>query len=145
MTSLVSQAVGAFVASLASGTPVATRIDRTRLRPWAQNVLLAVVVRPVESEVAETSLSPGYPVSWTTAVAVECYARTTAAAPADVAVDSLIEAVYARLMADPTLGGAVLAIGPRHLAFDFDTDAEQTVCATFTFLVRQRAGSSSFS
>lgn len=145
MTSLVSQAVGAIVASLQSGTPVCPRIDRTRLRPWAQNVQQAVVVRPVESEVAEAALQPGWPVSWTTAVAVECYARTTPAVAPDVAVDALVELVYARLMADPTLGGAVLSLGPRHLAFDFDADAEQTACATFTFLVRQRAGSSLFS
>ena len=65
-----------------------------------------MVVRPLSSQVAEASLAPGYPVSWTSAIAVECYARSGTATAPDVAVDALLEAVYARLMADPTLGGS---------------------------------------
>ena len=145
MTSLVNTAVTAIIASLSSGTPVASQIGRVSLRPVAAAQAQSVVVRPMHSEVAQSALAPGYPVSWTTAIAVECYARCAADQSPDVAVDPLIEAVYARLMADPTLGNAVLALQPQNVAFDFDSDGDRTVCATFTFTVRQRGGQSVFS
>lgn len=144
MTSLVNTAVTAIIASLSSGTPVASQIGRVSLRPVAAAQAQSVVVRPMHSEVTERVLS-GIPTGWTTALAVECYARCTADQSPDVAVDSLVEAVYARLMEDPSLGGAVLALQPQNVAYDFDSDGDRTVCATFTFTVRQRGGQSVFS
>lgn len=144
MTTLVSTAVAAVIAALNAGTPVATQIARVRLRPMAQAQAQAVVVRPLQSEVAETSLYPNLPVSWTSAISVECYARSGVATAPDVALDSLVEAVYARLMADPTLGGAVLSLQPQSLTWDFDADGEQTACAAFVFTARQRAVAATF-
>lgn len=144
MTSIVNTAVTAMVAALQSGTPVAPLVARVRLRPVAQATATAVVVRPLNSQVAEASLVPGYPVSWTSAIAVECYARSGTSTAPDVAVDALLEAAYARLMADPTLGGAVLALQPQEVAYDFDADGEQTTCATLVFNVRQRTAGSTF-
>lgn len=139
MTSFASATVGAIVAALSSGTPVASQIARVRLRPLAATQAQAVVVRPLQAEVTEKSLTPGYPVSWTTAIGVECYARSGVATAPDVAVDSLVEAVFARLMADPTLGGVVLSLQPQHISWDFDADGEQTTCATLVFHARNRA------
>lgn len=144
MTSLVNAAVTAIVSALQSGTPVASTIARVRLRPLAQATSQAVVVRPLQSEVSEAALAPGYPVSWTTAIAVECYARSGTATAPDVAVDSLIEAVYARLMTDTTLGGAALALGLQTVSYDFDADGDQTTCATLVFHVRQRSAGATF-
>jgi hypothetical protein len=145
MTSIVNTAVTAIVAALQSGTPVAAQIARVRLRPMAQAAAQAVVVRPIQSQVTEAAMLSGYPVSWTTAVSVECYARSTVATTADVAVDALLESVYARLMADPTLGGAVLGLQPQEVSFDFDADGEQTTCATLVFHARHRSAGSTFS
>lgn len=133
MTSLVSNAVAAIVAALNVAPPVATQIARVRLRPMAQAQAQAVVVRPLQSDVTTVSEYTSLPVSWTSAISVECYARTGAATTPDVAVDSLVEAVYARLMADPTLGGVVVSLTPQSLSWDFDADGEQTVCAAFVF------------
>jgi len=144
MTSLVNAAVTAILSALQSGTPVASQIARVRLRPLAQGITQAVVVRPLQSEVAEAALAPGYPVLWTTAIAVECYARSSVATAPDVAVDPLLEAVYARLMADPSLGGVVLTLGLQTVSYDFDADGEQTTCATLVFHVRQRCAGSTF-
>lgn len=137
MTTLVSAAVGAIVAALSSGTPVATQIARVRLRPLAATQAQAVVVRPLQSEAGVPSISPDLPVSWTSAISVECYARTSAATTPDLAVDSLVEAVYARLMADTTLGGVVLSLAPQSISWDFDADGEQTACATLVFQALQ--------
>ena len=139
MTSMVSTAVGAIVAALSSGTPVASQIARVRLRPMAAAQAQAVVVRALQTDVAELALCPGYPVSWATAVVVECYTRSGAATTPDVAVDPLVEAVYARLMADTTLGGAVLALQPQSIAWDFDADGDNTTCATLVFSARHRS------
>lgn len=144
MTSLVNTAVTAIVAALQSGTPVASTIARVRLRPLAQAATQAVVVRPIQTQVAEAALYPGLPVSWTSAIAVECYARSGAATAPDIAVDALLESVYARLMADPTLGGAVLSLQPQEVSFDFDADGDQTTCATLVFHARQRSVGATF-
>lgn len=139
MTSMVSTAVGAIVAALSAGTPVCSQIARVRLRPVAQQQGQAVVVRPLQSEVTEAALIPSMPVSWTSTISIECYARSGVATAPDVAVDSLLEAVYARLMADPTLGGAVISLQPQSIQWDFDADGEQTTCATLTLNARHRS------
>jgi|CXWL01.1.fsa_nt_gi hypothetical protein len=144
MTTLINTVTTAVLASLTSGTPVCTQIDRVRLRPIAKASAQAVVVRPAGADVLEQALSPGYPVSWVVALAVECYQRAAVGVAPDVAVDALLEAVYARLMADPTLGGVLLALQPQSVALDFDADAEQTACATLVFHARLRGGQSTF-
>lgn len=145
MTSMVSTAVGAIVSALSSGTPVASQIARVRLRAFAQAVTQAVTVRPLQSEVGDQAFAPGYPISWRSSIAVECYARSGAAIAPDVAVDSLLEAAYARIMADTTLGGAVLDIQPQSISYDFDADGDQTTCATLVFTTLQRAAARTLS
>ena len=139
MTIMTNAAVAAIVAALSAGTPVASQVARVRLRPLAATQTFAVVVTPLQAEASPAAINPNLPVSWTSAIRVECYARTSAATTPDVAVDSLVEAVYARLMADPTLGGVVVSLQPQSLSWDFDADADQTVCATFVFTALQRS------
>lgn len=133
MTTLFSNAVAAIVAALASGTPVAPQIERVRLRPMTKAQDRAVVVRPQTAAASEPALYPNAPVSWTAAISVECYARSSVGTAPDVAVDSLLQDVYARLMQDPTLGGAVVSLEPKSINWDFDVDADQTTCATLVF------------
>lgn len=146
MTTIVATAVAAIVASLSSGTPVASQIARVRLRPLAQATAQAVVVRPMAAQAsAEFILQVNGPVGWITTIAVECYARSTVATTPDQSLDPLVEAVYARLMADPTLSGAVISLQPQSIDFDFDADGEQTACATLVFNARHRASGATFS
>lgn len=139
MSTLVNQAVTAIMAALNSGTPVCSRIDRVRLRPQASATALAVVVRPLQSQVTEAAVFDQMPISWQTVIAVECYARATPGTSPDVAVDALLDSVFARLMADATLGGVVLGMQPQEISYDFDADADQTACAILVFHVRQRS------
>ena len=138
MSTLVNKAVTAIVAVLQSAPAVCSQIDRVRLRPVAQSVSLAIAVRPVQSEVQQFLLS-SLPVSWESIITVECYAKSGASTPADMAVDPLLESVYARLMTDPTLGGTVVALQPKGISFDFDADGEQTTCASMVFNVLHRS------
>lgn len=141
--SLVNTAITAVVAALtgAAGMPAVARV---RLRPLAAGTSALVVVRPHGSEVTEIAMAAGYPVQWSTTVVIECYARAPAGTAPDVAVDATVSAVYAALMSDTTLGGQVRHIAPQAISYDFDADAEQTVCATFTFSVRQTSAAGVF-
>ena len=145
MSTFVNKAVTAMVDALKRAPAVADHIDRVRLRPVAQGVSQAIAVRVGVSEVAEAALYPGLPVLWVTAITVECYAKVGAATSADLVVDPLIEAAYARLMEDQTLGGAVIVLQPKGASFDFDADGEQTVCVSLVFHARQRAAGATFS
>jgi len=145
MTTIINQVVTAITAALQSAPAVADSIGRVNLRPVSQAVAQAVVVRPVQSEVTQAGVLNSMPVSWSTTVAVECYARSSGATTPDQSVDALLESVYARLMADPTLSGVVLGLQPQHVSFDFDADGDKTACATIVFNARQRASAGSLS
>jgi hypothetical protein len=144
MSTLINKAITAIVDALNSAPAVCRHIDRVRLRPVAQSVALAIAVRPVQSEVQQFLLA-SMPVSWLTTVSVECYARSGASTPADVAVDVLLESVYSRLMADPTLAGVVVALQPKGISYDFDADGEQSTCASIVFNVMHRSAGANLS
>lgn len=138
MTTLVSAATQAIVAALQAAPAVAPQVARVRLRPLGAATTTAVVVRPRAAEAAEQLLS-GMPITWACAIDVECYAKTTTATAPDAAVDALLASAYARIMAEPTLAGAVGFISPVGVTYDFDVDGESTACATLTLQVRQTA------
>lgn len=146
MTTPIAAAVGAVVAALQSAPAVCAVVDRVRLRPVAAGVAQAVAVRPVQSDVAQAALSPGYPLSLRTVLAVDCYARVAPGGAPDAAVDGLVEAVMGRLMTDPSLGGAVVQLQPKSIAYDFDAHDQLSACASVVFEVVQRSsGTPAFS
>lgn len=139
-SSIIATAVGAIVSALQTAPAVAPVVDRVRLRPVAAGISTAIVVRPIGAEVVQHAMS-GQALTWAATIAVECYARTRtgAAAAADAAVDPVLTAAYARIMADPHLGGAALAIVPGTLAYDFDADGEQLACVALQLQLTLRS------
>lgn len=135
--SMVNDAVTAVVDALKAAPAVSTRVERVRLRALPSSAGTAVVVRPLGSDVQDAELLTGHPYVWTTSLAVECYARAPQGTAPDVAVDALLDAVYARLLQDPTLGGAVAVLQPQAIAYDYDVDGENVVCATLQINARQ--------
>lgn len=136
--SIINTAVSAMAALLQAAPAIAAQVDRVYLRPIPKGHASAVVVRPSQSDVSEASMVSGYPISWLSVIAVECYTRAATGVAPDVAVDALLEAAYARLMADPTLGDAVIGLQPKGIRYEFDSDGERTACATLFFHVRHR-------
>lgn len=132
---IVNTLITAAMNALKGVVPV---VSRVRLRALSASTQSAVVVRPVSSDLFDQPDLSGYPYAWNTLFAVECYARASSAQAPDVAVDELLADVYSRLMTDMTLGGCAIALVPQGLTYDFDADGEQTVCATLTFIARQR-------
>lgn len=139
MTTAVAAVVSAMVATLQAAPAVSPQVHRARLRPMAAEWATAVVVRPL-SVVFEPFAIRQAPFNLDTQIAVECYARANAGTSGDDAVDVLMQAVYARLMSDTTLGGLVGDLRPDRLDFDMDADGDNTACATFTFTVLHSAG-----
>lgn len=135
MSTMVANATAAICAALQASPAVASQVARVRMRPLGAATTTAVVVRPQSAEVAARTL--GGPLQWVCRIAVECYAKTTTATAPDAAVDALLQAAYARLMADATLAGSVARIEPEAIAYDFDADGESTACATLVFSVTQ--------
>lgn len=144
MSSLVNSAVTAVVGSLQASPAVCPVVDRVRLRPQAAGTTSAVAVRPRQAEVQDVEMPTGHPYVWNVVIDVECYAKASPGATPDAALDSLAAATYARLMADPTLAGAVLQLQPQGVAYDFDADGQQTACASFTFIARMRSAPGAF-
>lgn len=134
-----SAIVTAVVGLLSSGTPVSPNIFHARMRPIAAQHSTAVVVRLGIAQPERYDVG-GAPVDFTTQLAVECYVRSTTTTP-DVAADVLLEAVYARLMADQSLGGTVMDINLTSIEPDFDETADKTACITLHLAVRHRASS----
>lgn len=134
----VASTLAAMVAKLEESPAVAPVVGRVRLRSLSSTTQQAVVVRPHQAEVQGDELATGYPISWRGTYAVECYARSLSSTSPDAAVDSLVAAVYERLLTDPTLGGVVIQMQPQSIAYDFDVDGEQTTCAVLSFSALHR-------
>jgi len=142
MTTLIASLTAALVGTLQATPAVCAQVWRVRLRPLTAAAAQAVVVRPQGAEPSDAAVGSQMPILWTSQVALECYARANASTTPDAAVDALLEAVYARLMQDVTLGGVVLGLQVAAVHYDFDFDADQTACVTLTLRARHRAGAS---
>lgn len=139
MATVFAGIVTAIVALLQSGVPVSPQIHRARVRPLPEDWTTAVSVRLEQAEFDRLAIRQA-PINLDTTVVVECYARSSTLTP-DLAADALLAAVYARLAADPTLGGTVSDLQPLSMTYDFDSDADRTACVSITYLVRHRTQS----
>jgi hypothetical protein len=139
MTTVFANVVGSMVTALSAGTPVSPHISRARIKPLAAEWATAVVVRLQESQFERLAIF-GAPINTDTLVVVECYARSTSLSP-DLAVDALMQDAYARLAADPTLGGTVADCQLQAINFDFDHEQDRMGCALMTYLIRHRTQS----
>lgn len=138
MTTVISFAQAAMVAALQLDPPVAPLVERGRVRPYPANVSTAVnVVETTEGRVGD-ELAIGFdgPTVYETRVQVQCYARVDPDGTAQQAVDPVVEAVVARLLMHPTLGGAVSSLQPSGWQFDADAKGDELACFTFFFEVR---------
>ena len=128
--------IAAVVVRLQTVPAASLQVYRARLKPIAEQHQDAVVVR-IESSLPERFGILNAPTDWDTTLAIECYARS-ATLTADQAVDALLAKVFAKLAADPSLGGLVMDLNPTALEYDFAGDAEQMACATLTLKVLHR-------
>jgi hypothetical protein len=136
----------AIVALLAAGAPaLASSVKANALRPMAQDVNTAIVVRVVQSRgVVPQTLGAGY--RWETVFQVDCLARGAGYNTEPVAaVDAMVEGVVARLSswAPASNLGVIDAQADPSIDWSFDDAESPLVAATFSFSVRHRTQSTS--
>src|SRR5690606_15044844 len=79
----------------------------------------------------------GAPVDWETRLTVECFARSTSET-GDVAVDPLLQRVYERLAADPSLGGMVDDLVIAGIEAENTTEGKKTGWVRLTYIAQHR-------
>lgn len=131
--SAFSTIVAAVVALLNVAPAVASgNITRASERDVAQTATTAVAVR-IESAEPERIVIKS--LDWSSVIAIDVYARGDAP---DSVADPILAAIYARIMADPTLGGTVIDCQPQAITWDYAAaDTDLCVC-TARFAVQHR-------
>ena len=119
----ICQAVAALLADQPALGDGGVRVQRRR--PMPQAVVTQVFVFYDESQPVQKSTSS---IVWKTRVRIECVARDAAGASADQAADDLLQAAYARILADRLLGGLATNVEPVGLAISGD-EADTALCA----------------
>jgi hypothetical protein len=126
----------ALIAALSSATALAGgRIYANRLRPITANQASAIVVRLDQAQGTEMVIGS---VEWSTAYAVECYARAASGTDPAAAVDALLLDAWARLAAlDFTALDAVISINPQ-IDWQYDDAETPVVCAVMRLTAQHR-------
>lgn len=137
MTTAFSGIAAALVTLMGNAPAVANKIERARVLPMAAQDDSLVVVRLGGSE-GDGYAMQGAPVNWDTTLTLECHARSTTLTP-DAAVDALLQAVYARLKTDETLGGLIQGWKPQSsIEWDFESKGERVGYAAITLTAMHR-------
>lgn len=115
------QVIDAILQALKAEPAIAAgNVFEEELRRQPETMDEFVIVRLAGSTPLRVAIK-GAPVDWSSIVTIESHARRDQRTPAGRASRRLAGQVYARLMVDPTLGGAVMDIQEPRL----DTDQEQ--------------------
>ncbi len=136
MTTQHFQIAGAVVDALLAAPAIADgRVHRSRTRPISQGTTSGVVVRLTRSASGDSQMMGGR-TTWTTLISVECYGRGTTDVP-ESGADAIVQAVFERLAANPTLGGLAMDLAPfdgSTLEWDFD-EQDTAMCAVTAHFV----------
>lgn len=131
----------AVVAKLQEAPAVCSLIEQEALGVWSQTVSQALVVRDDGTTASQTSYGLAGVAAWTSTLVIDCYVRATSNANRLTALDALLDAVYTRLMADPTLSGTLRGLVPRQItAADSVLLGDQTTSRSLVFNGLHSAG-----
>jgi len=128
MTATAHMAVrDALISVLLASTPLAGgRVVGNRRRPMAAEHASQVYVYLEESAPSREVIGVTH---WTTRIHVKCVARSASGLSADDVADALGQEVFARVMADPTLGGKATDTTAQGMAWTEDEfDTQLSVC-----------------
>lgn len=117
------------------------QVKRGQTRPVADTVQRFVGITLAGSDPDRVQIR-GNPVEWSTTLRASCCARgTTSVGVASTGEENAIELfgeVYARLLSEPTLGGAAWDVEPGPVDLEQDELDSSLACVTATFRVRHR-------
>jgi hypothetical protein len=129
-----AQIVGAVLAALQAAPAVCETVYRARPNLVPEQVEQAVNVQ-WEQALASPGTIFGAPIDWDTKVTVECYARALRDS-GDLAVDPLLEAVYARLAQNRTLGGLVADLNIIGIEAENSAEGKKTGWVRLTYVAQ---------
>ena len=137
--------VGAIVAALlASPALAAGRVsEEADFDQLPEGVDQAVSVAMLGSDPATALLGATAPIDWRTTVRVLCFARADTAGAGGRASRALHAAVYARLMADQTLGGLAMWVEPPTLSTDTALIGTRMGVLSADYVIRHRSSNTS--
>ena len=136
MKTAFARVVDAVIAALSAAPAVCDVIDRARVRPVSDQYAQLVNVQ-WDGAIPDRGAIYGAPVDWTTRITVDCYASSVQDS-GDIAVDSLLSAVYERLASDVTLGGVVEDMNVPGIEIDCTSESKKTGWVRLTYLVQHR-------
>lgn len=142
MSTAFSKVVSAVIAALSAQPPVCkgTAIYRARAVEVPAQDSEAVSVQ-WEQTVPQAGTIAGAPIDWETRITVECFARSVSET-GDVAVDPLLERVYERLAADPTLGGMLYDLVIAGIEAENTVEGKKTGWIRLTYIAQHRTNNS---
>lgn len=140
MSTSFSKVVSAVMAVLSASPPVCKSIYRARAMAIPDQDDEAISVQ-WDQGLPRAGTIAGAPIDWQTRISVDCYARSTRES-GDVAVDPLLEKVYERLAADPTLGGMVDDLVIAGIEAENTAEGKKTGWVRLTYLAEHRTENS---
>lgn len=140
MSTAFSKVVSAVMAMLLANPPVCKSIYRARALAIPDQDEEAVSVQ-WDQGLPRAGTIAGAPIDWQTRISVDCYARSMRES-GDVAVDPLLEKVYERLAADPTLGGMVDDLVIAGIEAENTAEGKKTGWVRLTYLAEHRTENS---
>lgn len=138
MSTAFAKVVSAVIARLSAQPAVCKAIYRARAHAIPDQDDEAISVQWERSLPAPGTIN-GAPIDWSTTVTVDCFARTASAnGSGDVAVDPLLERVFERLGADPTLGGLIDDLVIAGVEAENTAEAKKTGWVRLTYVADHR-------
>ena len=140
MTTAFSSIVAAVIAQLSAAPAVCDTIYRARSNAIPETLDRAISVQ-FDQALPNRGVMNGAPIDWSTRITVECFARS-ATESTDIVVDPLLEAVFARLAADATLGGVVADLAIAGVEAENISEGKKTGWVRITYIAEHRTSNS---
>lgn len=138
MSTAFSKVVSAVIAKLADSPAVCKSINRARAHVVPEQEDEAISVQ-WEQALPQSGTIAYAPIDWSTRITVDCYARSgVVGTTGDVVVDPLLERVYERLAADPTLGGMVDDLVVAGIEAENTAEGKKTGWVRLTYIAQHR-------
>jgi hypothetical protein len=142
VSTLFFKIVSAAMAALQADPPVCNTIYRARPTAVPDTIDRAVSVQWDQASALPRAIG-GAPLDWSTRLSIECFARGAGQGDTgDALVDPLLEAVYARLAADTTLGGVVDDLNIVGVEAENTVEGKKTGWVRLTYQVLHSTGNS---
>lgn len=140
MTTAFSAIVAAVISKLAEAPPVCEAIYRARSNAIPDQGDYAISVQ-FERSSPITAAIAGAPIDWNSIITVDCFARSVTES-GDLAVDPLLESVFARLAQDTTLGGIVGDLAIAGVEAENTSEGKKTGWVRITYVADHRTNNS---